>query len=56
MPLQFAYQAGKGVGDANIFIHDKIYEYLENPSLIPYCFTDLSPAFNTIQHHVLAEH
>lgn len=31
-PLQFAYQTGKSVDDAKIFILDKIYKHLEKPS------------------------
>ena len=47
-PPQFAYQSGKGVDDAKIFILDRLYKHLGNPSF--------SSAFNKMQPHILIEH
>lgn len=44
-PLQFAYQTGKGVEDAKLFILDKAYKHLESPnSHIRLLFADFSSA------------
>ena len=49
-PLQFAYQAGRGVEDAKAFILDKIYKHLEKPQ--SHAFADFSSAFNKMQPHM----
>lgn len=55
-PLQFTYQAEKGVDDAKILILDKIYEDLEKAqSYIRILFADFSSAFNKMQPHILIE-
>ncbi|CAM4658728.1 unnamed protein product [Leuciscus chuanchicus] len=55
-PLQFAYQAGRGVDDAKIFILNIIHKHLEIPSTSArLLFADFSSAFNTMQPHILAE-
>ena len=56
-PLKFAYQPGKGVDDAKIFILDRLYKHLEKPSShARLLFSDFSSAFNKMQPHVLIEH
>lgn len=56
-PLQFAYQAGKGVNDAKLFILDKVYKHLEEPkSHARILFADFSSAFNKMQAHILIDH
>ena len=55
-PLQFAYQTGKGVEDAKLFILDKVYNHLENAgSHARIIFADFSSAFNKMQPHILIE-
>lgn len=55
-PLQFAYQAGRGVDDAKIFILNTIHKHLEIPKTTArLLFADFSSAFNTMQPHILAE-
>lgn len=55
-PLQFAYQAGKGVDDSKIFILDRLYKHLEKPnSHARLLFADFSSAFNKMQPHILIE-
>ena len=55
-PLQFAYQAGRGVEDAKAFILDKIYKHLEKPqSHARLLFADFSSAFNKMQPHILID-
>ena len=55
-PLQFAYQPGKGVDDAKIFILDRLYKHLEKPSShARLLFADFSSAFNKMQAHILIE-
>ena len=55
--LQFAYQAGKGVEDAKLFILDCVYKHLEKPkSHVRLLFADFSLAFNKMQPHILIEH
>lgn len=55
-PLQFAYQAGRGVDDAKIFILNTIHKHLEIPKATArLLFVDFSSAFNTMQPHILAE-
>lgn len=55
-PLQFAYQAGKGVEDAKLFILDGLYKHLEQPkSHARLLFADFSSAFNKMQPHILIE-
>ena len=54
-PLQFAYQSGRGVDDAKLFILNTLYRHLEaSLSHARILFTDFSSAFNTIQPHILA--
>ena len=54
-PLQFAYQAGRGVKDAKLFILDKVYTHLEKPTAhAKILFADFSSAFNLMQPHILA--
>lgn len=55
-PLQFSYQAGRGVDDAKIFILDTIHKHLEIPNTSArLLFVDFSSAFNTMQPYILAE-
>ena len=55
-PLQFAYQANKGVDDAILFMLHKTYSHLENTgSSVRIMFFDFSSAFNTIQPSLLGE-
>ncbi|KAG1960366.1 hypothetical protein F2P79_006258 [Pimephales promelas] len=55
-PLQFSYQAGRGVDDAKIFILDTIHKHLEIPNTSArLLFEDFSSAFNTMQPYILAE-
>ena len=54
-PLQFAYRAGGGVEDANLFILDKVYTHFEKPTAhAKILFADFSSAFNLMQPHILA--
>ena len=54
-PLQFAYQAGRGVEDAKLFILDTIYKHLERShTYARLLFADFSSAFNTMQPVVSA--
>lgn len=54
--MQFAYQVGKGVDEAKIFILDKMYEYLEKPRChAKPLFADFSSAFNKIPPKILIE-
>ena len=54
--LQFAYQTGKGVEDAKLFILDKVYKHLETPKThVRLLFADFSSAFNKMQPHILIE-
>ncbi len=53
-PLQFAYQAGKGVDDAKLFILNCLYRHLEKPQAhARLLFADFSSAFNLMQLHLL---
>ena len=53
-PLQFAYQAGKGVEDAKLFIIDRALKHLDKPrSHARLLFADFSSAFNKVQPHIL---
>lgn len=55
-PLQFAYQAGKGVEDAKIFILNALYKHLEKPNAhARLLFGDFSSAFNHMQPGLLIE-
>lgn len=55
-PLQFAYQSGKGVEDAKLFILDRVYKHLEQPkSHARLLFADFSSAFNKMQPNILTE-
>lgn len=55
-PLQFAYQAGRGVDDAKIFILNTLHKHLEIPNTSArLLFADFSSAFNTMQPQILAE-
>ena len=55
-PLQFAYQTGKGVDDAKLFLLDTMYKHLEKPgSHARLLFADFSSAFNKMQPHILIE-
>ena len=55
-PLQFAYQAGRGVEDAKLFILDKLFKHLETPaSHARLFFADFSSAFNRMQPHLLIQ-
>ena len=55
-PRQFAYQAGRGVDDAKIFIINTIHKHLEIPKTTArLLFADFSSAFNSMQPHILAE-
>ena len=36
-----AYQAGKGVNDAILFILDKVYKHLEKPAFMKWCDDNL---------------
>ena len=55
-PLQFAYQAGKGVEDAQIFILNTLYRHLEKPNAhARLLFGDFSSAFNYMQPCLLIE-
>lgn len=47
-PLQFAYQAGKGVEDAKLIILHKMYKHFEKPkSHARLLFADFSSAFTS---------
>lgn len=53
-PLQVAYQAGKGVEDAKIFILDRVYKDLEkHKSQVRLLFADFSSAFKKMQPHIV---
>lgn len=53
-PLQFAYQAGKGVDDTKLLILDRVYKHLEKPkSHLRLLFANFSSAFNKMQPHIL---
>ena len=55
-PLQFAYQAGRGVEDATLFLINVLVKHLEAPKThARLLFVDFSSAFNTIQPYLLAE-
>lgn len=55
-PLQFAYQTGRSVDDAKLFILDTAYKHLEKPgSHVRLLFADFSSAFNKMQPHILIE-
>ena len=55
-PLQFAYQASKGVNDAKLFILDRALKHLEKPkSHVRILFADFSFAFNKMQPNILIE-
>ena len=55
-PLQFAYQAGRGVNDAKLFILNKLYQHMETPkSHARLLFADFSSAFNKMQPHILIQ-
>lgn len=55
-PLEFAYQTGKGVDDAKLFILDRVYKHLEKPkSHVRIVFADFSSAFNKMQPHILID-
>ncbi|KAA8590463.1 hypothetical protein FQN60_014397, partial [Etheostoma spectabile] len=55
-PLQFAYQAGKGVEDAKLFILDRVNKHLEKlASNARLLFADFSSAFHKIQPQILIE-
>ena len=55
-PLQFAYQPGKGVDDAKLFILDTLFKHLETPkSHARLLFADFSSVFNNMLPHVLIE-
>ena len=55
-PLQFAYQTGKGVDDAKVFLLDTMYKHLEKPgSHARLLFADFSSAFYKMQPHILIE-
>lgn len=55
-PLQFAYQAGRGVEDAKLFMLNHLYKHLEKPQAhARLLFADFSSAFNTMQPHLLIE-
>lgn len=55
-PLQFAYQAGKGVEDAKVFILNRIYKHLEKPkSHVRLLFAYLTSAFNKMQPHIFID-
>ena len=54
-PLQFAYQSGRGVDDAKLFILNTLYRHLEGPQThARILFADFSSVFNTIKPHILA--
>ena len=53
-PMQFAYQEGKGVEDAQLTFTNNIYKHLETPgAYVRILFVDFSSAFNTIQPHLI---
>lgn len=55
-PLQFAYRAGRGVEDAELFILDKVYTHLEKPTAhAKILFADFSSAFNLMRPHILSQ-
>ena len=55
-PLQFAYQAGRGVEDSTLFLINVLVKHLEAPKThARLLFVDFSSAFNTIQPYLLAE-
>lgn len=52
-PLQFSYQAGKGVEDARLFILNRVYKHLQRPkSKLRLLFADFSSALNKMQPHI----
>ena len=54
-PLQFAYQASRGVDDAIATLLHIIYSHLEKPKAhVKILFADFSSAFNTIRPRTLA--
>ena len=54
--MQFAYQTGKVVDDAKLFLLDTMYKHLEKPgSHARLLFADFSSAFNKMQPHILIE-
>ena len=54
-PLQFAYQAGKGVEDATATLLDLVLGHLEGTKThVLASFIDFSSAFNCMQPHILA--
>jgi hypothetical protein len=53
-PLQFAYQAKRGVEDAVVSLLHRVYTHIESSgSYARILFVDFSSAFNTIQPHIL---
>ncbi len=55
-PLQFAYQARRGVEDASSTLLNTIMKYLDGRKThVRLLFVDFSSAFNTIQPHVLVK-
>ena len=53
-PLQFAYQTGKSVDDAKLFIFDTMYKHLKKPgSHVGRLFADFFSAFTNMQPHIL---
>lgn len=55
-PLQFAYQAGKGVEDATATLLDRVTGHLEGTKThVLATFIDFSSAFNCMQPHILAQ-
>lgn len=53
-PLQFAYQARKGVGDDKLFILNCLYKHLDKPQAhARFLFADFSSAFIRLQPHLL---
>ena len=55
-PLHADYRAVRDVEDAKLFLLEKLNKHLELPqSQARILFADLSSAFNTMQHHILAQ-
>lgn len=55
-PLQFAYRLNRGVQDATVTVLNLILKHLEgSKNHARLLFVDFSPAFNTIQPHLLVE-
>jgi len=53
--MQFAYRAGRGVGDAKLFILNKMYTHFEKPTAhVKILFADFSLAFYLMQLQILA--